>query len=95
MTLAPPRQPIDPTLGELAVDAAARPRALDRRHRRQARRPQGPGIASAPGSRMSGDAEKVASVTEIHRELAGFNEARVRGGLPPLSDDAHQACSTR
>ena len=43
------------------------------------------------GSRMSPAAEKVASVTEIHRELAGYNEARVRGGLTPLSDHTHQA----
>ena len=35
--------------------------------------------------------EKVAAVTEIHRELAGFNESRVRVGRPPLSEIAHQA----
>ena len=46
---------------------------------------------STLGAKLSPDAEKVASVTEIHRELAGFNEARVRGGLAPLSDHTHQA----
>jgi pilus assembly protein CpaF len=90
MTLAPPRQPIDPTLGELPVDQL-RPlvRAVaDTVGKRVARKVQ---ESLNAGSRMSADAEKVASVTEIHRELAGFNEARVRGGLPLLSDHTHQA----
>ncbi len=90
MTLAPPRQPIDPTFGELPVDQL-RPlvRAIaDTVGKRVARKVQ---ESLSAGSRMSPDAEKVASVTEIHRELAGFNEARVRGGLPPLSDHTHQA----
>ena len=90
MTLAPPRQPIDPTVGELPIDQL-RPLVrviADTVGKRVARKVQ---EASDVGGRMSGDAEKVASVTEIHRELAGFNEARVRGGLRPLSDHAHQA----
>ena len=90
MTLAPPRQPIDPTFGELPI-AQLRPlvRAVaDTVGKRVARKVQ---ESANAGSRMTADAEKVASVTEIHRELAGLNEARVRGGMAPLSDDTHQA----
>ncbi len=90
MTLAPIRQPIDPTFGELPVDQL-RPlvRAIaDTVGKRVARKVQ---ESLHAGMRLSADAEKVASVTEIHRELAGFNESRVRGGLPPLSDHTHQA----
>jgi pilus assembly protein CpaF len=90
MMLAPPRQPIDPTLGELPVDQLrGLVRAVaDTVGKRVSRKVQ---ESIEAGSRMSADAEKVASVTEIHRELAGFNEARLRSGLPPLSDHSHQA----
>ena len=84
------RTPLDPTLGE--VDEVARRRAVreiaDTVGKRVARKVQD---ATAAGAPLSGDAEKVAAVTEIHRELAGFNESRVRVGRPPLSEIAHQA----
>lgn len=90
MRLAPARQPIDPTFGEVPVDQL---RTLvrtiaDSVGTRVARKVQ---EASAAGRRMTPEAEKVASVTEIHRELTGFNEARVRHALSPLSEHAHQA----
>jgi pilus assembly protein CpaF len=90
VTLAPPRQPLDPTLGELPVEQLrALVRAIaDTVGKRVSRKVQD---SLDAGTRMTAEAEKVASVTEVHRELAGFNEARVRGGLPPLSDSAHQA----
>ena len=74
---APPRQPIDPTLGELPR-RPARPlvRAIaDTVGKRVARKVQ---ESLDAGARMSADAEKVASVTEIHRELAGVQ----RGPCP-------------
>jgi pilus assembly protein CpaF len=90
VTLAPPRQPLDPTLGELPVEQLrALVRAIaDTVGKRVSRKVQD---SLDAGTRMTAEAEKVASVTEVHRELAGFNEARVRGGLPPLSDTSHQA----
>jgi pilus assembly protein CpaF len=90
LTLAPPRQPLDPTLGELPV-VELRPlvRALaDTVGKRVSSKVQ---ESLSTGARMSADAEKVASVTEIHRELARYNESRVRSGLAPLSDHTHQA----
>ena len=90
MLLAPPRQPIDPTLGELPVDQLRTiVRAIaETVGKRVARKVQ---ESLDIGSRMSSDAEKVASVTEIHRELALVNETRLRRGQPTLSDHAHQA----
>jgi pilus assembly protein CpaF len=90
MIVDAPRQPLDPTFGELPVDQLrALVRAIaDTVGKRVARKVQD---SLAAGTRMSPEAEKVSSVTEIHRELAGFIESRVRAGRPPLSDDAHQA----
>jgi Flp pilus assembly CpaF family ATPase len=90
MTLAMSRQPLDPTFGELPVDQLrALVRAIaDTVGTRVARKVQD---SVAVGTRMTSESEKVASVTEVHRELAVFNESRVRGGFPPLSDHAHQA----
>ncbi len=84
------RQPIDPTLGEIPLEHL---RVLvrsvaDTVGKRVARKVQD---AAAIGSQLTPEAEKVASVTEIHAELARFNESRMRGGFPPLSDFAHQA----
>ena len=84
------RQPIDPTLGEIPLEHL---RVLvrsvaDTVGKRVARKVQD---AAALGSQLTPEAEKVASVTEIHAELARFNESRMRGGFPPLSDFAHQA----
>lgn len=84
------RQPIDPTLGEIPLEQL---RVLvrsiaDSVGKRVARKVQD---AQGLGTQMSGEAEKVASVTEIHAELARFNESRVRSGLLPLSDFSHQA----
>ena len=84
------RQPIDPTLGEIPLDQL---RVLvrsiaDTVGKRVARKVQD---ALALGTQMTPDAEKVASVTEIHAELARFNESRMQIGSPPLSDFAHQA----
>jgi Flp pilus assembly CpaF family ATPase len=90
MLLAPPRQPTDPTLGELTVDQLRSTvrEIAETVGKRVARKVQ---ESIDAGSRMSPDAEKVASVTEIHRELARINEARLRGGQSTLSDHAHQA----
>ena len=84
------RQPIDPTLGEIPLEQL---RGLvrsvaDAVGRRVARKVQD---AAGRGMEMTPDAEKVASVTEIHTELSRFNESRVHGGSAPLSDFAHQA----
>lgn len=84
------RQPIDPTLGEIPIEQL---RVLvrniaDAAGQRVARKVQ---EAQAAGQPLSAEAEKVASVTEIHVELARFNESRLRGGLSPLSDFSHQA----
>ena len=70
------RTPLDPTLGE--VDEEARRRVVreiaDTVGKRVARKVQD---ATAAGAPLSGEAEKVAAVTEIHRELAGVQ--RVAG----------------
>jgi len=84
------RQPIDPTLGEIPLEQL---RVLvrsvaDTVGKRVARKVQD---TAALGTQMSQESEKVASVTEIHAELARFNESRVRTGLQPLSDFSHQA----
>src|SRR5688500_20169350 len=84
------RQPIDPTLGEIPLEQL---RVLvrsiaDAVGKRVARKVQD---ALALGTQMTIDAEQVASVTEIHAELARFNESRMRTGSPPLSDFAHLA----
>jgi pilus assembly protein CpaF len=84
------RQPIDPTLGEIPLEqlrVLVRATA-DTVGKRVARKVQD---ALALGTQLTPDAEKVASVTEIHVELARFNETRMRAGNPPLSDFAHQA----
>lgn len=84
------RQPIDPTLGEVPLEQLrVLTRAIaDSVGTRVARRVQ---EALAAGTRLSPDAEKVASVTEIHAEISRFNESRVRSGLQPLSDFSHEA----
>jgi Flp pilus assembly CpaF family ATPase len=82
--------PLDATLLELPEEQR---RSLVRSiaetvGRRVARRVQ---QAHADGVPLSVEAEKVASVTEIHRELVAFNESRVRDGLAPLSDGGREA----
>jgi len=84
------RQPIDPTLGEIPIDQL---RVLvrtiaDTVGKRVARKVQD---SHALGAQMTSEAEKVASVTEVHAELARFNESRLRTGLPPLTDFSHEA----
>jgi pilus assembly protein CpaF len=84
------RTPLDATLLELpAEQRRALVRAIaDEVGRRLARRVQ---QAKADGAALSVEAEKVAAVTEIHRELVAFSESRVRGGLAPLSDGGREA----
>ena len=91
MMLAPPRQPIDPTLGELPDRPASAARACDRRHRRQARGPQGPGVAR----RRLADVGRRREGRLGHRDPPRARPRSTRracvGGQPPLSDHTHQA----
>src|SRR4051794_2136895 len=82
--------PDDPAMGELSPD--------DRRRLvRQIADRVGTEVASlvqagvSVGRPLSDDAEKVASSTEIQRALRSENEMRLRSGLDPLSDGAHQS----
>src|SRR5262245_61518729 len=84
------RTPLDATLFELPEEQRRTLVRLiaDEVGRRVARRVQ---QAQADGAPLSVEAEKVASVTAIHRELVAFNESRVRGGLPPWSEGGREA----
>jgi Flp pilus assembly CpaF family ATPase len=84
------RQPVDPTGGEIAVGEL---RTLVRRVADTV----GKAVATrvneqtAAGVLVSSDAEKVTSVTAVHRELDEYNRVRVGRGLLPLSDHAREA----
>jgi Flp pilus assembly CpaF family ATPase len=85
-----PRRPIDATCGEIPVSEL---RSLVRRladsvGHSVAQRAQ---EQAAAGRALSGDAEKVASVTNVHRELDDHNRVRVAAGRPPLSEAAREA----
>lgn len=88
--VAPPRQPVDPTGGEIAVVEL-------RRLVRRIADTVGQAVAARAGDRAvagevaAGDAEKVASVTAAHRELDDYNRTRVGRGLAPLTDGAREA----
>jgi len=84
------RQAIDPTLGEVSEEERRRlvRQIADTVGKRVARKAQD---AAQSGNGLSGEAEKVASVTEIHAELARYNETRIRVGGAPLSPFAHDA----
>lgn len=80
-------EPVDHTNGELPVieQRAMVRRIADAVGRRVAARVE---AAVEAGTPLSDDAEKVASSTEIQRELRAENERRLRAGGEPLSDTA-------
>ncbi len=82
--------PDDPTLGELSVKERRElvRRVADRVGTEISDRVQ---HAAESGASMSGDAERVAAASEVQRALASENEQRLRRGLRPFSDFAHQA----
>lgn len=85
-----PHRPIDATFGEVPT---AELRGLVRRladtvGKAVAARVQ---EQNAAGVRVTTDAEKVSSVTAIHRELDEYNRARVGRGMAPLSEVAREA----
>jgi Flp pilus assembly CpaF family ATPase len=83
-------EPTDPTFGEIPVVEL---RGLVRRIADTV----GKAVAArvqeqqAVGTTVTIDAEKVSSVTAIHRELDEYNRARVARGMPPLSGIARDA----
>jgi len=81
---------VDPTLGEVPEEERRRlvRHIADAVGKRVARKAQ---EAAAAGVPMSEEAERVSSVTEIHAELASYNESRVRTGGSPLSGFAQEA----
>jgi pilus assembly protein CpaF len=83
-------EPVDPTFGELGVNDL---RLLVRRIADTVGKQVAAKVQerAAAGLQGSPDAEKVASVTAIQRELDRYNGVRVARGLAPLSDAAREA----